>query len=324
MSVFHNLYETKLNDALKEVKTNKYATMSTIFNSYYTTVVSTFSWKNLPKKVLLFLPEEYLCYWGMIAFFKDDKNEYNILPCWGSGKLLENGEYSEYSMVAKNGKTYTRKREDIALCYDNCMKIPSIIMIRELSSKSSKALRAVDASLRKATMPAILSAKDEIDMATISDMYDEEKEDLPFRVTNSNSLKNDNITKYSIYDNREIDILAQWDVYVRYRNLFYTMNGVNNVEVQKKERLTEAEGSGNDEITRYTLLKDKYRLRLGWVKEIKEKFSYDMEFELNRDSTTVYELSLSNKEKIDNIEIDLLKGVNYAENNINEESDNND
>lgn len=192
-------------------------------------------------------------------------------------------------------------------------------MINELSKKSAYALRAVDASLKKAILPAIAYAPDEASMTTISGLFEEDKEMLPIRATMNETFKKEGeIAIHNIYDNRAIDIISQWDVYVRYRNLFYTTFGVNNVEIQKRERLTEAEGSGNDEITRYTLLKDMYQRRVDFCNEVKEKFNYELAFELNRDSATVYEIKLSNKEKVDNVEIDLLKGVNYAETNPNE------
>lgn len=314
MSVFHNLYQEKVDEIYNSIQDNKYKTIYTIWHNYYSTVTSTFAWNNLPKTTLSFLPEEYLCYWGLIGFFKDDSGEYRILPCYGVGTLLETGEYSEYVLIAKNGANYRRKREEIALCYNNNLRVPSIIMINELSKKSAYALRAVDASLRKAILPSIIYAPDEQTVATLSDMFDEDKEMMPFRITMNKALKGDkDISVTSIYDNRQIDIISQWDVYVRYRNLFYTTFGINNVEIQKRERLTEAEGSGNDEITRYTLLKEMYNRREDFCKEIKEKFDYELSFELNRDSATVYELKLTNKDKIDNIELDLLKGVNYAQ-----------
>lgn len=324
MSVFHNLYQSKMDEIYKNVQDNKYKTTYTIWHNYYSTVTSTFSWRNLPKTTLSFLPEEYLCYWGLIGFFKDDNGDFRILPCYGAGALLETGEYSEYVLISKNGVTYRRKREELALCYNNNLRVPSIIMINELSKKSAYALRAVDASLKKAILPSIIYAPDEQAMSTLADMYDEDKEMMPFRLTMNKSLKGDkDITVKSIYDNREIDIISQWDVYVRYRNLFYTTFGINNVEIQKRERLTEAEGSGNDEITRYTLLKEMYDRRTDFVNEIKEKFDYDMPFELNRDSATVYELKLTNSDKIENIEIDLLKGVNYADTNPEKEESKN-
>ena len=320
-------YQSAMENAYKEVEQNKYRTNYTIWHNYYATVTNTFSWQNLPKGVLSFLPEEYLCYWGLIAFLKDDNGNPTILPAYGAGRLLPNGEYSEYVCIAKNGENYRRNREDIALCYNNNLRVPSILMINELSKKSARALRAVDSSLKKAILPSIVYTPDEATMTTISGMFDEDKDMLPIRATMNEAFKanaDKGITVHTIYDNRQLDIISQWDVYVRYRNLFYTTFGINNVEIQKRERLTEAEGSGNDEITRYTLLKDMYSRREEFCAEVKEKFNYDLTFELNRDSATVYEIKLSNKEKIDNIEIDLLKGVNYGSQNPEESEDNED
>lgn len=318
MSVFHNLYDAKIQEITNEVEQEKRGTLFAIWYSYYSTVVSTFQLGNLPKYTLNWQPEDYLFYTGLVGFiknkgdFKDDA-EYKILPCFGSGRLLSNGEYSEYTLFTKNGETYIRPREEIALCYNNNQRIPSSILVSEFAQKSSYALEAVDTSLRRSMLPSVWECESESDLQTALSLHDKDKTLRPYVVTMSDGLSKKSINVVHPFDNRNYDVLAQWDIYVRYRNLFYTTFGINNVEIQKRERLTEAEGSGNDEITRYTLLKEMYARRMDFVDEVKEKFNYTLTLEINRDSATVYEIRLTNDEKIENVETDLLKGVNYGE-----------
>ena len=312
MGVFHKVYEDNLQKVYNDSKVEDAKTRGSIFMAYYTSTLSTFKWNNLPKDTLIHQPEEYLIYWARLAFFKDDNGEYKMFPAYPSGTLLENGEYDEYTIIARNGTNWRRKREDIALCYDNNMIIPFIIIIEELAGKSSVALEAVDSALRKAMLPAIVSCKDQQQMDMLSDMYDKIKRLMPFRTTMSGGFSEKEIQTFNIFDNSKNDVISLWDVYVRYRNLFYTTIGINNIEIQKRERLTKAEGTGNDEITRYTFLVDRYSQRQKFIEEIKKKFGYEMTIELNRDTITVYEESLSNDDKIENAEMDILKGVNLT------------
>ena len=98
------------------------------------------------------------------------------------------------------------------------------------------------------------------------------------------------------------------------------MFGINNVEVQKRERLTQAEGSGNDEYVRYTLLWDLFDNRRTFVDNVKEKFNHELEFELNRDIQTVYQLDIQtvyqltvdNDQKIADALIEITKGSNIG------------
>ena len=311
-SVFHKIYEDKIEKAYNSSALENYKTFSLLKTTYLTAVLSTFKWGNLPDGITKLNPETWLCYWGALARF-DDNGERKIMPCYPSGQIKENGEFETYTMVAYNGKNWTRKREEIALCYNNILKIPSIYMINELVEKSDFALRAVDNALERSLIPAIIECETPEDMARISDLYDRAKNQLPFRLSYREGMKGTGSVINDIFDSRKYDVNAMWDIFVRYRNMFYTTFGVNNVEIQKRERLTEAEGSGNDEITRYSLLQDMFDRRMDFVEECKVKFGDDITVEVNRDSATVYNLELKNEEKIEDIKTNLQRGVNPAQ-----------
>lgn len=314
MSVYHNIYQEKVNAKKAEVQAEILSTDLTVFLSYYTTVLDTFKYTNLPDGILPFMPEEQLIYWGQTCFFKDDEGNYKIYPCYPCGQLLENGLYSSYNIISKNGKTWIRPYEEIELCFNNSSKIPSIWVINELTEKTVRSLNAIDVTLERVIMKPIISCKDEAQASMINDLYDKTKKYLPFATTFSDAFTNGDIQLTKFFDNKESDILALWDIYVRNRNRFYTTFGINNIEIQKKERLTEAEGAGNDEITRFTLLNDMYACRKDWIERIKNHFSYDMTVELNRDITTVYELNTDNEEKKKIFEIDTYKGTGFVQN----------
>lgn len=310
-SVFHEIYTKNVTNAYANICEETVQTFSTLYTNNLTTVISTFKWggKDFPK-IPKFFPERSLIYFPMLAGFMDG-DEFLIYPCFGSGGIRDDGEFEKYTIVTYKGKTFERTREEIALCYNNSIGVPSIFMIRELTDKMSNALQAVDCALERSMLPAIIECDDEESFKRMSEYYDPMKNKLPFRLTYREGLS---ATKGSVvndlFDSKKYDLLQMWDVYVRYRNLYFTMNGVNNIEIQKRERLTEAEGSGNDEITRYSALNDKWERRQDFKNETFEKFGKEITIEINRDSATVYNLSLDNDDKIEDVELNLTRGAN--------------
>lgn len=311
-SVFHNIYETEVVNAYNNIAEETVETFSTLYSASLTTIISTFKWggKDFPK-IPKFLPERSLLYFPMLAGFMDN-NEYKIFPCFGAGTLRDDGEYDRYTIITYKGKTFQRTRDEIALCYNNSIAVPSIFMVRELTGKMNTALQAVDCALERSMLPALIECEDEETFKKMSTYYDADKNKLPFRLSYRGegamgakaSVIND------LFDSKKYDIIQMWDVFVRYRNLFYTMNGINNVEIQKRERLTEAEGSGNDEITRYSTLDDKFERRKDFIEETYNKFGKELTIELNRDSATVYNLSLDNDDKVEDVQVNLTRGAN--------------
>lgn len=315
MSVFHNIYTQKYEESAVYQANKKFAEDFNFFDTALTTVVNSISWKNLPdEKLPYFMPELFLQYSGRIARY-EEKGQGKLHPCFPNGQLDENGEFTSYTIVKPNGDTLTRKAEDIEVCFNNCFKMPYVYKIAQFSDKMSYAVRAVDTALAKACMPTIALFDTPEQLKKYDIFSNPETAMRPFVAMLKEGLVPKELETIDIYDSSKVDVLALWDVYVRYRNLFYTTFGINNVEVQKKERLTEAEGSGNDEITRYSLLDDMFKQRTDFVDRCKKHFGDSMELEINRDIATVFELSADNATKLELAKLDFTKGTNPAESN---------
>ena len=309
-SVFHKLYLEKVKNQDLKIDYEKIKTDSQFYNTYLTAVISSINWvKGLPVGMPISMHEEMLQTCGQTALFKDEE-EYLLLPAFGSGSLTRYGLFDRYTMFDATGKTYERNISDIELCFNNVFKIPYSAKIYDFALKTSYIYRAIQCSLKKAQQPNIWSIEDESDIPLV-EAFNDEKYQLKANVALPKSkFSQANSAKVSPYDNREIDIISMWDIYVRQRNLFYTTFGFNNVEIQKRERLTEAEGSGNDEIVRFTLLSDMVNQRTDFVNRVKNHFGIEMDFEINRDVATVFSLTTSNVEKIKMAKLNSLKGVN--------------
>lgn len=310
-SVFHKLYLSKTKEVERKIDYEKIITDNDFYTTYLTAVISTIKWtKGLPDGMPISLLEEMLQTCGQVAAFIDG-DEKVILPAFGSGTLTRYGLFDKYMMFDATGKTYERSISEIELCFNNCLKTPYTLKINEFAKKTSYIYRAIQSSLQKAMQPNIWAVNDESDIGMIEDLNNERTQMKPNVAIPSDKFAGNKISRQSSFDNREIDLLAMWDVYTRQRNLFYTTFGFNNIEIQKKERLTEAEGSGNDEIVRYSLLNDMINQRRDFCERAK-RLGFDLEFDICRDSATVYSLNESNEEKIETMKLESLKGINTS------------
>lgn len=323
MSVFSNIYTSRYEASEEYNRLKHYATDFDFFDTCMTTVINTFSWKSLPdQKLPHFMPEYFLQNSGRIARYIDDNGEKKLHAAFPNGQLTDTGEFTSYTIVTPNGRSIVRAAEDIEICFNNCFKMPYVYKINQFAQKMSYALRSVDSALVKACLPVIALFENEVQLKKFDKFTDPEVAMQAFVGMLKEKLVNKDVEILNLYKAGDIDVLALWDVYVRYRNLFFTTFGINNVEVQKRERLTEAEGAGNDEITRYSLLDDMYRCRTDFVKRCKDHFGDDMEIEINRDLSTVFNLEADNAEKMRLMKLEFTKGTNPANESETESIDN--
>lgn len=311
MSVFENLYTQKYAELDNKNKLLETVENFNFYDNCMTTVLRSFKWGNLPDEYMpSFLPEVFLQYGGAIGFFYEGETPC-IAAAFPEGKLTDSGTFSRYLLIFPSGRTVTRKEEECVIGYNNCFRMPYVYKINQYAERMSRHMRAVDAALDRAMFPTILACEDESQLKELGDYNGNFTAKLKtYLATLKSKFKDGSIEPINLFDNTKNDILALWDGFVRARNLFSTTFGINNVEIQKRERLTQAEGSGNDEMVRYTLFWDMFDNRKTFVEKVKEKFDYELEFEINRDIQTVYQLEVDNEEKISAALTEISKGSN--------------
>lgn len=299
MSVFSNVYEDKMREIHTQESISTFSTDLYIRNLFYTTVISSFKWGgDIPEFIGPdedFI-EESLFNWGQIGYFEHEGKHY-IAPCFPSGRLMKNGLYDTYTFIFRNGEMFIKKYDEIELCFDNVFRLPSIIPVNEMVEKCVQALRTVDMLLVRAGLPSIKAIGDEQKIQMIVDKISlARKKNDPYAIVSGDWI-GDDVINIPMYDQKSDDIIAQWDIFVRYKNLFFTTYGVNVVEISKTERLTQAEGESNTEISRYGLFYDKYEHRKSWCDRIKKKFNKTLTLDINRNYETVSALTLTTEEK---------------------------
>lgn len=300
MSVFSKVYENIWKEVTAKEEYSNLTTNQFLTTLFYSTVISSFSWGGDIPEFIKPLPsyiEESLFMSSKIAFFEHEGDWY-ITPCYPMGVLKENGMYTQYTCIFRNGKQVIKSYEEIEICNNNSLGIPSRVIVEEILDKCIDSLRAVDMSLERASTPSLNFCSDERVLNLIRDAVAQGiNHHNPLALINSSSFKGDTLHKYDLFDNRAQDVLALWDIFVRYKNLFFSTFGVNNVEISKSERLTRAEGESNTEMIRYTLFNDLYLHRVDWIKRIKEHFNKTLTIEINRNYETVTALTMDNEDK---------------------------
>ena len=300
MSVFSKVYENIAQELEQKGIDNNNRSTNFLTSMFYSTVISSFTHEGDIPEFIKKLPsyiEECFFMSSLVAYFEDEGKSY-ITPCYPSGVLLDNGLYSEYICIFRNGKTRIKKIEDIEICYNCSLGLPSRVIVDDILKKCINALDTVDISLERASTPAITFATDDnISNLIVGAIKKAADKNDPMALVSASSFKGDTLHKYNLFDNREQDVLALWDVFVRYKNLFFSTFGINNVEISKSERLTRAEGESNTEIIRYTLFFDMYRHRVDWYERIKNHFNVNITCSINRNYETVSAMTMSNEEK---------------------------
>lgn len=312
MSVFQNVYLDKYKETEALEKRDHFTVYMRQLLLYATTVQSSFKWGNVPAQPY-FMPERYLLYSARIGFFEKDGKP-QLYPIYPAGGLMPDGEYDAYTAIYPDGTSVRLQRKDVVIIFANSLKLPVYSIILDFATRSSYALCAVDTALKRAMLPPIVGVEDEAQIKEIMEIQDPDKLlktilALPtFKGYNSSELQ-----RVPVFDNRETDVLSLWDVFSRYDRMFYRTFGISTVGIQKNERLTEAESTGEEEMTRYTLFQDMYNCRLAGIDEVKQRFGYELKLEVMRDQKTVYELSQSNEEKIRMRKIEATKGANISQ-----------
>lgn len=311
MGVFQNTYVPNYQKMVEELEKEKLIEDQNFFIIYMTTVINTFKWGNLPDKMPKFNMETYLQTAGLVGYFVEGDRKM-MLPAFPQGGLTEYGEFSKYVMLDALGKTYIRDKDEIELCYNSSLKIPYIAIVKGFANNASKVLRYTYAALRRASKPPIIGCENESQLKMLDSLRDSITDNKDFVAFCGEGVMDSSVKRLPLFDNRETDVLAMWDIYTRQRNLFYSTFGINNVEIQKRERLTEAEGSGNDEIVRYSLLDDMVDNRKDFIERVKNHFGDVLTLDVNRDASTVWALNQTNDELIKMYNIAMTKGANIG------------
>lgn len=266
------------------------------FNRLKLKAISMFEWINLPKEIDERYLELMLCQNGYVCFFKDqlvpDVDTYFALQCTLGGRFNVYNIPTVYQIYTASGYNARRTAEDSVIIYNNLLHSPTVPLLMYHAYNIANVERTIEINLNQLKRPYIFLVP-ENQRYTFIKLVNDIKNNQDVIIGNKD-LNLDNVNPINtITPNNTLDL---YTLKKRYYNEALTDMGINNLNVDKKERLVSDEVSSNDEdvlINRNSML---YARKMA-CKQINDMFG------LNIDVKFRNEFMEEQKEDIEDIEI---------------------
>lgn len=252
------------------------------FNRLKLKAISMFEWINLPKEIDERYLELMLCQNGYVCFFKDqlvpDVDTYFALQCTLGGRFNVYNIPTVYQIYTASGYNTRRTAEDSVIIYNNLLHSPTVPLLMYHAYNIANVERTIEINLNQLKRPYIFLVP-ENQRYTFIKLVNDIKNNQDVIIGNKD-LNLDNINPVNtITPNNTLDL---YTLKKRYYNEALTDMGINNLNVDKKERLVSDEVSSNDEdvlINRNSML---YARKMA-CKQINDMFGLDIDVKFRND-----------------------------------------
>lgn len=253
-----------------------------LFNYYKSLAIQVFVWENLPNGIESRYIEEFLFEHTQVAFVNDKNLGFICLPCSNYSGLNIYGEPTKLWVYSLNGK-YEKSIE-----IDDCVRIldnPLVFNIKNYVNHYVTMMNDVQlckrANLRKQVKPyfVVSTETNRLSVESIVDDY-ESGEDV---VIIDKNLSDDNFDGFKLLTTNVeyiVDKLRVEEKACEYDLL--TFLGINNNNLEKKERMLTDEVNSNNEYLMLNLA-IRFNQRLRAVEKINEKYGLDVKVSINKD-----------------------------------------
>ena len=224
--------------------------------------LSMFEWVNLPSSMNERFLEMCLYYTGQASLLHDKKYGYINTKCTSNGDLSIYGLpnklhcfsydfqadrmlYTGLNPINKFGEN-----EECILVMNNWDRIPTSNMMELFAWRLYLAQRTCDVNISSQRFP-VMVVGDEKQRLMLENLYNQYDGNQPFIFGNKNQLNDDMLKAIKTEAPYVADKITDYKKEIFNEALTYL--GVNNISVQKKERLTEAESNENNELVNLNL-----------------------------------------------------------------------
>lgn len=205
---------------------------------------SVFKWENLPNGIDEKWIERYLFADGKCMFFKDKEKGFMVTKCNPAGSL---NHYDEPTLLLGYGTNYTggvlENYEECVLIRNNDEMIPTSPTIQLYAMKLAEISRTIDINIHAQKTPVLILCNEK-QRLTLKHVYNQYAGNEPFIFGEKNLgiddfkvLKTDSPI---VFDKLQIHKHAIW-------NECMTFLGINNANMDKRERLVDDEVQANNE-----------------------------------------------------------------------------
>lgn len=243
------------------------ATYIDYLNRFRRIALSMFEWVNLPKSMDSRYLEQCLYYMGQASLLYDKKYGFINTKCAGSGYVNIYGlpdKFNCYSygfnsmrklyvglnpMLTEPQKE-NQKNYECVLVMNNWDRTPTAGSMELFAWRLYLAQRTCDVNISGQRFP-VMVVGDEKQRLTLENLYSQYDGNQPFIFGNKNQLNEDMLKAIKTDSPYVADKITEYKKEIWNEALTYL--GINNISVQKKERLTENESNENNELVNLNL-----------------------------------------------------------------------
>ena len=238
------------------------ATFNDYLDRFTKVALSIFEWVNLPSSMNAIWLEKCLYYYGMASLLKDMRFGFINTKCCSNGKLNLYGYPTSlhcYSFEYQtNRRLYTGIKDntingeytDCILVQNNWEMIPTAGTMELFAYRLYQAERTTDVNINAQKTP-VLILLDENQRLTMENLYNQYEGNRPFIFGDKNNLADGKIQAISTEAPFVADKLMDYKKEIW--NEALTFLGINNIMIDKKERLVTDEANSNNELINLNL-----------------------------------------------------------------------
>ena len=257
---------------------------NSFLNWYYrlkNLALSVYEWKNLPPSMDERFLELTLFEKGYAVIFEDDVMGLLGLTCTIGGKLNVYNIPTDRVAFSTSGYQKHLTDRDSVLVYNNYSHLPTDWITRQYAMRISQVERAMDVNVNAQKTPLMILC-DEQQKLTMENFYLQYDGNVPFIFANKD-FPMDSVTVLKTdapYVAGSLQVLKNF-----YINEYLTFIGIENANMDKKERLVADEVKGNDgqiEAERFVMLNS----RRDAAKKVNRMFGTDISVDFRSDLAT--------------------------------------
>lgn len=243
------------------------ATYVDYLNRFRRIALSMFEWVNLPKSMDSRYLEQCLYYNGQASLLFDKNYGFINTKCAGSGYVNIYGLPDKFNCFSYGfnsmRKLYTglnplltenqfenQKNYECVLVMNNWDRTPTAGSMELFAWRLYLAQRTCDINISGQRFPVMIVG-DEKQRLMLENLYNQYNGNQPFIFGNKNQLNDDMLKAIKTDSPYVADKITEYKKEIWNEALTYL--GINNISVQKKERLTESESNENNELVNLNL-----------------------------------------------------------------------
>lgn len=221
--------------------------------------LSMFEWINLPSSMDSRFLERTLFFEGRASLLYDDKYGFINTKCADGGYLniyelptqlhCYSQQYSADRLVY-SGLPTDVLTDQCVLVFNNWERIPTISTIKLFAYRLYLAQRSCDVNVMATRTPVLILGTDKQKL-TLENLYNKYDGNQPFIFGDKDIISSDMMRAINTNAPYVTDKLCEYKKEIW--NEFLTFIGVNNIDVEKKERLISGESSSNNEVINLNL-----------------------------------------------------------------------